>query len=79
MLTWAQLGIHDRPCGLLNVAGYYDELIAFLDGAVEAGFVSADHRRLLTVAEDPGALLDAFEVYEAPAREESDGLDVEES
>jgi hypothetical protein len=77
MLTWAQLGIHDHPCGLLNVAGYYDDLVAFADGATDAGFVPGDHRELLTVAEDPGALLDAFEAYEPPEREAQ--LDVEET
>jgi uncharacterized protein (TIGR00730 family) len=57
MLTWAQLGLHAKPCGLLNVAGYYDPLIAFLDGAVREGFLSAANRRLLTVAADPDVLV----------------------
>jgi uncharacterized protein (TIGR00730 family) len=66
ILTWAQLGLHARPCGLLDVAGYYDPLVAFLDRAVAEGFVRPEHRRLLVVAEDPDALLDAFEAWRPP-------------
>lgn len=56
--TWAQLGIHVKPLGLLNVAGFYDDLVRQLDRAIAEGFV-APTRRLL-VAETPGALLDAL-------------------
>jgi uncharacterized protein (TIGR00730 family) len=70
MVTWAQLGIHDDPVGLLNVAGYYDDLVAFLDGAVEQGYVPADHRDLLTVCDRPGPLLDAVESFDGPSRTE---------
>ena len=66
VLTWAQLGIHEKPCGVLNVAGFYDGLVDHLDGATEAGFVSSAHRELARVETDPGALLDAFETYEPP-------------
>jgi uncharacterized protein (TIGR00730 family) len=66
ILTWAQLGLHARPCGLLDVAGYYDPLVAFLDRAVAEGFVRPDHRRLLVVAQDPDALLDAFAGWQPP-------------
>jgi len=66
VLTWAQLGIHEKPCGVLNVAGFYDGLVDHLDGATEAGFVSPAHRELARVETDPGALLDAFETYEPP-------------
>jgi uncharacterized protein (TIGR00730 family) len=66
-LTWAQLSLHDKPCGLLNVGGYYDRLIDFLDLAVEQGFVHALHREMVLVAEDAEALLRQFEDY-APAR-----------
>lgn len=66
VLTWAQLGIHEKPCGLLNVAGFYDGLDLHLDGATEAGFVSPTHRELARVETDPDALLDAFEAYEPP-------------
>jgi uncharacterized protein (TIGR00730 family) len=66
VLTWAQLGIHDKPCGVLDIGGYFAGLLAFLDGAVEAGFVSAAHRALLVVDDDPEALLARFESYEPP-------------
>ena len=46
--TWSQLGIHDKPCGVLNVRGYYDDLAAFLDHAVSEGFLRAQHRAVLS-------------------------------
>jgi uncharacterized protein (TIGR00730 family) len=61
VLSWAQLGLHEKPCGLLNIAGYYDSLIAFLDGAVAKDFLKPKHRALMLVEEDPAALLDRFE------------------
>ena len=64
--TWAQLGIHDKPCGLLNVAGYYDALTTFLDHASQEQFLSPAHRALLIVEQDPGALLDRFASYQSP-------------
>lgn len=66
ILTWAQLGLHARPCGLLDVAGYYRPLIAFLDHAVAEGFVRTEHRSLVIVGDDPDALLDAFAQWRAP-------------
>jgi hypothetical protein len=63
ILTWAQLGLHARPVGLLDVAGYYGPLVAFLDHAVAEGFVRPDHRRLVLVERDPAALLDRFETW----------------
>ncbi len=66
VLTWAQLGLHARPCGLLDVDGYYQPLIAFLDHAVAEGFVRPDHRRILHVATAPDALLDQFLAYRPP-------------
>lgn len=56
--SWSQLGIESKPNGLLNVAGYFDPLLAQLDRAAEAGFVRAAHRALLEVAVDPAALLE---------------------
>jgi len=56
--TWAQLGIHRKPIGILDVAGYYAPLLALVDRAVAEGFVSAQSRALLTVAEQPSDLLD---------------------
>ena len=66
VLTWAQLGMHHKPCGLLNVCGYYDRLIDFLDHAVEQQFVQAAHRHMVLVAESAEALLDAFVAYRPP-------------
>ncbi len=67
VLTWAQLGLHRRPIGLLDVAGYYGPLIAFFDQAESAGFLRPEHRRLLLVERDPGALLARFEAFRPPA------------
>lgn len=65
--TWAQLGWHGKPCGVLNAAGFYDRLVAFLDGSTEAGFLKPQHRAMLVVESDPERLIDRFEVYTAPA------------
>ncbi len=69
IVTWAQLGFHAKPCGFLNVAGYYDDLLRFLDHSVEQRFVKPVHRALLHTATDPGELLDAM----AAARPETAG------
>jgi uncharacterized protein (TIGR00730 family) len=61
VLSWAQLGLHDKPCGLLNVSGYYDQLIQFLDHAVSEEFIKPKHRALMIVEDHPGKLLDRFE------------------
>jgi len=61
VLSWAQLGLHEKPCGLLNVAGYYDPLIEFLDRAVAQDFIKPKHRALLLVESEPAILLDRFE------------------
>lgn len=57
MLTWAQLGRHDKPCGLLNIAGYYDGLREFVDHSIDHGFVRPEHRALLQIGEQPVQLL----------------------
>jgi uncharacterized protein (TIGR00730 family) len=59
-LTWAQLGLHARPCALLDVEGYYAPLVAFFDHAVAQGFVREKDRRLVLVDSDPVRLLDAI-------------------
>ena len=64
--TWGQLGIHRKPIGILNVANYYDPLVALLDHAVAEGFVSAANRRLLGVDDDPLRLLDRMAAHEPP-------------
>ena len=66
MLTWAQLGFHDKPCGLLNVDGYYDGLIGFLENAFEQQFVNTLCRPMLMRDHEPAALLDQFSTYQAP-------------
>ena len=64
--TWGQLGMHDKPCGLLNVAGYFDPLLQFLDRAVDEKFVREVHRGMVVVESDPSDLLARFEAYEPP-------------
>ena len=59
-LSWAQLGLETKPNGLLNVNGYYDEMIAFLDRATAEGFIKPNQRGLLQVSPDSQALLDAL-------------------
>jgi uncharacterized protein (TIGR00730 family) len=66
MVTWAQLGIHGKPVGLLNVAGYYDPLIALVDHAVREGFVSPQNRGLILVEEEPVPLLERLLTYRRP-------------
>ncbi len=56
ILTWAQLGLHSKACGLLNTSGYFDPLLTLLDHAVEERFVRADDRALLMDAREPGEL-----------------------
>lgn len=69
VLTWAQLGIHRKPCGLLNVEGFFDPLLSLFDHAVREQFVSPDHRSLVVVEADPERLLDALLRWEPPALE----------
>ena len=64
--TWAQLGIHRKPCGLLDVSGFFAPLVEFLDHVVAAGFVNAATRAMLTVATSPDELLDRLAAYQAP-------------
>jgi len=66
MLTWAQLGFHEKPCGLLNVASYYNHLFAFLEKAIEQQFVKQEYRPMIIMDETPASLLDRFEDYRAP-------------
>jgi uncharacterized protein (TIGR00730 family) len=66
-LTWAQLGLHAKPCGLLNVHGYFDHLIRFVDHAVQERFIDPVHRGLLLVDESPEALLAQLDSWQPPA------------
>ena len=61
--TWGQLGIHAKPLGLLNVAGFYDPLAQFLDATVSAGFLKQQHRAMAMTDTDPAALLDQMAAY----------------
>jgi uncharacterized protein (TIGR00730 family) len=63
VLTWAQLGIQAKPCAILDVAGYFDPLRAFLDGAVAAGFVHPAHRDMVIMDDDPARLLDRLAAW----------------
>ena len=66
VFTWAQLGIHSKPCGLLNVRGYWDHLGQLLDQAVSEGFLRPAHRALLLVESEAAPLIDRLEGYESP-------------
>ena len=65
-LTWAQLGIHRKPCGILNVDGFFNSLKHFLDTATERRFVDPNHRSLLVDSEDPSKLLDLLTDFTPP-------------
>lgn len=64
--TWAQLGMHQKPCGLLNIAGYYDQLAGFLDHTLQESFMRAEHRAMLLIESQPAALLDRYADYTPP-------------
>lgn len=64
ILTWAQLGFHQKPCGLLNIDGYYNGLITFLDHGVDEAFIKPIHRSLLQVSDNPDQLLDTFASFQ---------------
>jgi uncharacterized protein (TIGR00730 family) len=65
-VTWTQLGVHRKPCGLLNVAGFYTPLSAFIDQAVSEGFIKPVHRAAIVVDDNPERLLDAMAAIELP-------------
>jgi uncharacterized protein (TIGR00730 family) len=69
LLTWAQLGLHTKPVGLINVDGYYDQFLSFLDGAVAKGFIKPTHRKALLVSASPEDILEQFKAYRAPREE----------
>ncbi len=66
VLTWAQLGFHRKPCGILNVEGFYNPFLSFLDHAVSEGFVHELHRSLIVVERDPESLLRKMMSYKSP-------------
>ena len=67
VMTWVQLGIQNKSIGLLNVDGYFDPIVAWIDRAIEHGFVRSRHRDLIVVASDPVELLDRLIEHEPPA------------
>jgi uncharacterized protein (TIGR00730 family) len=66
VFTWLQLGLHDKPVALLEVAGYWAPFVAFLDHTVQERFVRPAHREMLLVSEDPEELLERFATWRAP-------------
>ncbi|MGE7625103.1 TIGR00730 family Rossman fold protein [Viridibacillus sp. NPDC096237] len=66
IFTWAQLGLHQKPCGLLNINHYYDPLIAFFNHMSDEQFLHEKYRTMALVDEDPSGLIDQFNSYEAP-------------
>jgi uncharacterized protein (TIGR00730 family) len=66
ILTWGQLGLHQKPCGLLNVRGYFDRLLSFVGHSIEEGFVRREHRSMMAVTDSPDELLDLLASYEPP-------------
>jgi uncharacterized protein (TIGR00730 family) len=67
VVTWTQLGVHRKPCGLLNVQGFYTPLAAFIDQAVSEGFIKPVHRAAIVVDSDPARLLDTLAKVDLPA------------
>ena len=66
VLTWAQLGLHTKPCGVLNVCGFFDDLLAFLEHSIHERFVRREHRAMLIVSSSPESLLERFDQYVPP-------------
>jgi len=66
VLTWAQLGLHEKPCGLLNVGGYFDGLLGFLQHATDEGFVRPDNAPMVLVASSVASLVRALDEYRPP-------------
>ena len=67
MITWAQLGIHRKPVGLLNVAGYFAPLVQQVEHAIAEGFIKPKHRQLIVMAEEPESLLELLAEHHVPA------------
>jgi uncharacterized protein (TIGR00730 family) len=66
VVTWTQLGIHAKPCGVLDVAGYFAPLRAQMDAMTSAGFLRPQHRDMVIIDSDPGALLDRLDKWSPP-------------
>jgi uncharacterized protein (TIGR00730 family) len=65
-ITWAQLGIHRKPCGMLNIAGYFDGLLAFIDHSVAEGFVRREYRDMISISGTAAGLLDVMTRHRPP-------------
>jgi len=64
--TWAQLGYHGKPVGVLDIAGFYGKLLAFLDHQADEGFMRREHRDMLIVENDPEQLIQRYRTYQPP-------------
>lgn len=69
ILTWGQLGFHQKPCALLNIEGYYDKLSAFLDHAVDERFIKAIHSHMLLIEDKPSQILQSMLAYQPPTED----------
>jgi len=67
MLTWAQLGLHQKPVGILNINGYYDSILKGVGSMVDEGFLKIENREMIQVSDRPMELLRMMEQYQAPA------------
>lgn len=72
--TWAQLGVHQKPCAFLDIKGYFALLRAMIKKMVTEGFLKAEYADMLVFSEDPADILSAFESYVPPSRKWSSGL-----
>ena len=66
VLTWAQLGLHEKPIGLLNIDGYYSHLNQFFDHMIAEGFLNGAYKDMLLVEDNPNALLNSLSTYKMP-------------
>jgi uncharacterized protein (TIGR00730 family) len=76
VLTWLQLGFHSKPVGILNVAGFFDPLLAMLDKAVSDGFLRIEDRALVIVEDSPEVLLERMRRFDSPAKRGREKLDL---
>ncbi len=74
VMTWAQLGAHAKPCGVLNINGYYDKLFEFLSHTASQGFIMAEHLDILKSDHEPHGLLKQFKNYRSPSENKIDVL-----
>ena len=69
VLTWGQLGLHAKPCGLLNAAGYFDRLLSFVEHSIEEGFIRPEYQAMISVSASPVDLLEKLASYRPPVVE----------